>query len=71
MIEKLTHVKDSAFREKYEGFNGDKRVVCILDNNCVRYMGFVRCKRTTCREYGNTEKDKATCMARALAWLNK
>ena len=69
MIEKLTKVEGSAFRECYEGYNGDKRVVCILDNNCVRYTGFKACKRTTCRKYTNAQKD--ICMARALAWLNK
>lgn len=71
MIEKLTKVEGGFFDEYYTGECGSKRVVCILDNNCVRYMGFVYGKRVTRREYGNTEKSKATCMARALEWLNK
>lgn len=69
MVEKLTRVENGMFNEYYEGSNWSKRVVCILDNNCVRYMGFVNGKRVTRREYSNTSK--ATCMARALAWLNK
>ena len=71
MIEKLTKFEGSHFREEYAGECGSKRVICILDNNCVRYMGFVNGKRVTRREYGNTDRNKATCMARALDWLNK
>jgi len=69
MVEKLTKVESPIFNERYEGEFGSKHVVCILDNNCVRYIGFEKGKRVTRREYGNDKK--ATCMARAMAWLNK
>lgn len=69
MVEKLTKVEDFMFQEKYEGECGSKRVVCILDDNCVRYVGFLNDKRVVRREYDNNKK--ALCMDRALAWLNK
>lgn len=69
MVEKLTKVEDTLFQEKYEGERYSKRVVCILDDNCVRYVGFVNGKRVVRREYDNNKK--AVCMARAIEWLNK
>jgi hypothetical protein len=69
MIEKLTKSEDPMFQEKYEGERCSKRVICILDDNCVRFVGFVNNKRVVRREYANNKK--ALCMARAIAWLNK
>lgn len=69
MVEKLSKVEDVMFQEKYEGERRDKRVVCILDENCVRFVGFVNDKRVVRREYQNN--NKAVCMARAIEWLNK
>jgi hypothetical protein len=69
MVEKLIQVKDHYFDEYYVGYNGSKTVVCILDDNCVRYVGFDNAKRKTRREYSNDKKE--LCMRRAIAWLNK
>lgn len=69
MIEALTKTRHPFLDEFYVGQNGSRRVECILDNYCVRYMGYVNGKRTTRREYDNNNKE--LCMARALAWLNK
>lgn len=69
MVEKLIRVKDYAFEQYYVGYNGSKCVVCILDDNCVRFVGFDNAKVKTRREYSNDKKD--LCMRRALAWLNK
>lgn len=69
MVEKLIPVKDHAFDQYYVGYNGSKTVVCILDDNCVRFVGFDNAKRKTRREYSNDQKE--LCMRRAIAWLNK
>jgi hypothetical protein len=69
MVEKLDRVKDHYFDEYYVGYNGSKTVVCILDDNCVRFVGFDNAKRKTRREYSNDKKE--LCMRRAIAWLNK
>lgn len=69
MIEKLTKVEDALFQEKYEGERNNKRVVCILDDNCVRYIGFVNGKRVVRREYANGRQ--GLCVARAIGWLYK
>ena len=69
MIEKLTKSDDPMFQDIYEGSLRSKRVICILDDNCVRFVGFVNDKRVVRREYANNKK--ALCMARAIAWLNK
>ena len=69
MIEKLIEVEGQMFQEIYEGEIGSKRVICILDENCVRFVGFVNDKLVVRREYANNKK--SLCMARATAWLNK
>lgn len=69
MVETLIQVKDHYFDEYYVGYNGSKKVVCILDDNCVRFVGFDNAKRKTRREYSNDKKE--LCVRRAIAWLNK
>lgn len=69
MIVNLTKSADPMFQEKYEGKCHSKRVICILDENCVRFVGFVNDKLVVRREYANNKK--SLCMARATAWLNK
>ena len=69
MVEKLNRVKDYMFEHYYVGYNGSKTVICILDDNCVRFVGFDNAKRIVRREYSNSKKEM--CMSRALAWLNK
>jgi hypothetical protein len=68
-MKKLLKKEDKMFTEKYEGFNGIKRVICILDNNCVRYIKFVNNTRIGIQEYENNEKEK--CFNSATNWLNK
>lgn len=67
----LKKVENKMFKQYYEGIavSGSK-VVCILDDNCVRYTAVdTTGKRIARREYGNS--GKATCFKRATATLNK
>lgn len=66
---KLMKVSDDIIREKYEGTKGDREVVCILDENCVRYMVFENGKLKARREFSNG-KEK-TCFRNAEKALNK
>lgn len=68
-MEKLYKKEDKIFNEIYEGINGKKRVVCILDNNCVRYMKYIGIKRIGINEYENNQKER--CFKLATNWLNK
>ena len=72
----LHRVEDGFFSECYEGeVPGVRRVICILDDYCVRYMVFTYSragwKKVSCREYGNAPKSKALCLANATKALNK
>lgn len=64
------------FAEYYVGTsaNGQTKVTCILDNNCVRYivskMGRWGWKVATRREYGNEPQSKARCFQNATKALN-
>ena len=33
----LIKTESGIFKDHYEGINRDKKVICILDNNCVRF----------------------------------
>jgi hypothetical protein len=68
MVE-LYKKEDKIFKEIYEGINGDKRVVCILDNNCVRYMKFVGVKRIGINQYENGQQER--CFKLATNWINR
>lgn len=79
------------FRDMYEAENGDRRVVVILDTNCVRWMAYAKgyglCKMgkrpaepwrrdngwtpvSRRHEFGNTDRNRITCVRNALRWLN-
>ena len=72
-MRELVKVKSLVFEEQYEGIVGDQKIVCVLDDNCVRW--------TTCRkikgvwklvgkhEYQNS--NKARCFNEATKALNK
>ena len=73
----LTKTEHPMFSEYYEGYNPmtQRRVICILDDNCVRYTVLVKSGRLARekvqirREYANT--NKARCMANASDALNR
>lgn len=67
----LTKVNDKLFSERYEGTTASgKNVICILDDNCVRYSVLnANGKQVSCREYDNAQKE--TCFANATKALAK
>lgn len=65
----LTKTENNLFKEYYTGTNGTRRVVCILDDYCVRYMVFVKDKLKSCREFSNDKKE--LCFRNAEKALNK
>lgn len=69
----LKKVENNMFKEYYEGRNGDRRVICILDQNCVRYMVFAPGKwgdrQIARREYSNGRE--SLCFKNAVKALNK
>lgn len=70
---KLEKRENGVFSEYYEGRNGGRVVVCLLDDYCVRYTvrekvgGSLRLVAR--REYGNASK--ARCLAAAEKALNR
>lgn len=66
---KLEKVNDKMFNQMFEGVNGSRRVVCILDSCCVRYMVFENGKRKSRREFSNGQE--AICFRNAEKALNK
>lgn len=66
---KLVKVKSEMFEDMYEGTNGSRKVTCILDNNCVRYMVFENGKKIRRSEFSNDQKEK--CFANAEKALNR
>ena len=67
----LQQVENTIFKKYYEGTNGRRRVVCILDDFCVRYMVFEDGKRKSRREYGNEPGTKDRCFKNAEKALNR
>ena len=67
----LKKVKNTIFKEYYEGINGSRRVICILEESCVRYMVMENGKRKSRREYGNKPSAKDRCFKNAIKALNK
>ena len=57
------------FEEVYEGVNGNKKVWCCLDNDCVRYTVSVNGKQVSRREFSNDKKE--LCLKNATKVLNK
>ncbi len=68
-MKELVKVNNAFFREYYEGLNEDKRVVCVLDDYCVRYIVFENGKQKSRREFSNEKKE--LCMKNAKRALNK
>ena len=70
---KLEKWENGVFSEYYEGRNGGRVVVCILDDNCVHYTVRKKVggklKQVARREYGNASK--ARCLAAAEKALNR
>ena len=65
----LKKVKDAIFDEYYEGVNGLRRVICILDPFCVRYMVLENGKKKIRQEFSNGKE--SLCFKNALKALNK
>lgn len=68
-MKELVKKESYHFNEYYEGENENKKVQCILDNNCVRYMVFVNGKKVSRREFSNDKKE--LCFKNATKALNK
>ena len=47
------------------------KIVCILDNNCVRFTRSVNGKKVYSKEFSNTEGDKERCLELATKMYNK
>lgn len=67
----LKKVKNEVFENYYEGHTtSGAKVVCVLDDNCVRYTAFDKNgKKTSKREYNNNEKQ--LCFRKATEALNR
>lgn len=69
----LKKVENAMFKEYYEGLNGSRRVVCILDPNCVRYTVFAPGKwgerQISRREFANGKEN--LCFKNAIKALNR
>lgn len=71
MIE-LVKVNSTIFDEIYEGINGNKKVVCILDNNCVRYTVLDLTKpRQKGKRHEFNDNQKELCFRNATKVLNR
>jgi hypothetical protein len=66
----LKKINNLMFNEYYEGVAvSGAKVICILDDNCVRYVAFDRNgKRISRREFAN--ENKALCLRKATEKLN-
>lgn len=73
MNKELVKIKNNCsiwnFEEIFEGVNGNKKVWCCLDNNCVRYTVTVNGKLISRREFSNDKKE--LCFKNATKALNK
>lgn len=68
-MSELIKKESSIFKEYFEGTNGIRRVTCILDDHCVRYMVFLNGKLKSRREFSNSKKEM--CFKNATKALNK
>lgn len=57
------------YNDYYIGVNGTKKVICILDDYCVRYIVTVNEKQVSRREFSNDKKE--LCFKNATKALNK
>lgn len=65
----LVKVEHEVFREYYEGINGQRRVCCILDQNCIRYTVFENGKKKRTSTFSNGQEN--TCFRNAVNALNR
>lgn len=71
-MKELLRVESKLFKEMYVGINGNKEVICILDDNCVRYMvKDLANVRRSYKRYEFSNDKKALCFANATKMLNK
>lgn len=71
-MKELVKVKSNLFNKIYAGINGNKEVVCILDDNCVRYIVKDLTKprqRGKRHEFSNDKKE--LCFKNATKVLNR
>lgn len=71
---KLKRTKNDYFNCFFEGINGKNKVMCILDENCVRYAAFKLTNLNTWRKVKTSEfsnDKKALCFKNATKALNK
>lgn len=68
-MKQLVKVENGIFKNVYEGINGSRKVVCILDANCVRYIVSENGKKKTTREFNNAQTD--VCYKNAEKALNR
>lgn len=69
VIMKLEKVEHELFLQYYVGQNGSRKVVAILDKNCIRYMVYECGKLISRHEYINGNKE--ICFKNATKALNK
>lgn len=68
-MKELVKKESYYFNEYYEGENENKKVQCILDDYCVRYIVSVNGKKVSRREFSNDKKE--LCFKNATKALNK
>lgn len=68
-MNELIRKENEIFKEYFERTNGRRRVVCILDNHCVRYMVILDGKLKSRHEFSDDKKEK--CFRNATKALNK
>lgn len=68
-MKELIKIENTFFNNYYEGLNGYKKVICILDDYCVRYHVFINGKQKSRREFKNDKKE--LCFKNATKILNK
>lgn len=72
MKKELVRVESNIYDEIYEGVNENKKVMCILDNNCVRYIVFDLAKpRQSGKRHEFSNDKKELCFKNAIKVLNK
>ena len=68
----LTRKENWMFEKYYEGTNGNKTVICILDNWCVRYHVIINNgSETTNKRHEFSNDKKELCFKNATKALNK
>lgn len=58
---------NSIYKVWMEVEHGNRKVLIILDDNCVRYHGYINGKQVCRKEFKNNHK--SMCEARAMKWV--